>query len=98
MSYFPFKGFLLATLFSYQVVGQTSFDQGLKSMAQDISSQIENTDIKKIDAILKTGGEADAPAKTDKPEMSGPLSDYVALHRHFGPLAVEYFLARLGAS
>lgn len=51
MSYFPFKGFLLATLFSYQVVGQTSFDQGLKSMAQDISSQIENTDIKKIGVL-----------------------------------------------
>ena len=43
---------------------------------------LSNADIKKIDAILKTGGEADAPAKTDKPEMSGPLSDYVALHRH----------------
>ncbi len=43
---------------------------------------LSNADIKKIDAILKTGGEADAPAKTDKPEMSGPLNDYVALHRH----------------
>lgn len=43
---------------------------------------LSNADIKKIDDVLKTGGEADAPAKTDKPEMSGPLSDYVALHRH----------------
>ena len=43
---------------------------------------LSNADIKKIDAILKTGGAADAPAKTDKPEMSGPLCDYVALHRH----------------
>lgn len=43
---------------------------------------LSNADIKKIDAILKTGGAADAPAKTEKPEMSGPLCDYVALHRH----------------
>ena len=43
---------------------------------------LSNADIKKIDAILKTGGAADAPAKTDKPEMSGPLCQYVALHRH----------------
>lgn len=43
---------------------------------------LSNADIKKIDAILKSGEAADAPAKAQKPEMSGPLCDYVALHRH----------------
>ena len=44
---------------------------------------LSNTDIKKIDAILKTGGDVNGkPAASTKPEMSGPLSDYVALHRH----------------
>ena len=43
---------------------------------------LSNTDIKKIEAILKSGEAADAPATAQKPEMSGPLCDYVALHRH----------------
>lgn len=43
---------------------------------------LSNADIKKIDAILKIGGDADGKDKTSKPEMSGPLSDYVALHRY----------------
>jgi len=44
---------------------------------------LSNADIKKIDAILKTGGEADGrPAASTKPEMSGPLCEYVVLHRH----------------
>jgi len=43
---------------------------------------LPKSDIKKIDAILglETGGKA--KSKTSKPEMSGPLQDYVALHRH----------------
>ena len=44
---------------------------------------LSNADIKKIDAILKTGGEAEGKsAANTKPEMSGPLNQYVALHRH----------------
>lgn len=70
--------------------GKRTMEQGGKiflSVGHDGSvtphiGYLSNADIKKIDAILKTGGAADAPAKTDKPEMSGPLCDYVALHRH----------------
>jgi len=43
---------------------------------------LSNADIKKIDAILKTGGDDKNEAKPSKPEMSGPLCDYVALQRH----------------
>lgn len=44
---------------------------------------LANSDIKKIDAILGSGEKgADGAPKTVKPEMSGPLADYVALHRH----------------
>ncbi len=70
--------------------GKRTMEQGGKiflSVGHDGSvtphiGYLSNADIKKIDAILKIGGAADAPAKTDKPEMSGPLCDYVALHRH----------------
>lgn len=70
--------------------GKRSMEQGGKiflAIGHDGSvtphiGYLSNADIKKIDAILKTGGAADAPAKTEKPEMSGPLCDYVALHRH----------------
>lgn len=70
--------------------GKRSMEQGGKiflAIGHDGSvtphiGYLSNADIKKIDAILKTGGEADAPAKTTKPEMSGPLCQYVALHRH----------------
>lgn len=44
---------------------------------------LSNADIKKIDAILKIGGDAEGKAAAStKPEMSGPLCQYVALHRH----------------
>ncbi len=43
---------------------------------------LSNADIKKIDAILKTGDTDAAKASTAKPEMSGPLVQYVDLHRH----------------
>ena len=70
--------------------GKRTMEQGGKiflSVGHDGSvtphiGYLSNADIKKIDAILKTGGAADTPAKTEKPEMSGPLCDYVALHRH----------------
>ncbi|MGB3456536.1 MAG: ParB/RepB/Spo0J family partition protein [Litorimonas sp.] len=41
-------------------------------------------DIKRIDAILGTGEASDGAAKaaTAKPEMSGPVAEYVRLHRH----------------
>ena len=44
---------------------------------------LPRADIKKIDAILgkETDGKPKSSANT-KPEMSGPLQDYVALHRH----------------
>lgn len=70
--------------------GKRTMEQGGKiflSVGHDGSvtphiGYLSNADVKKIDAILKTGGAADTPAKTEKPEMSGPLCDYVALHRH----------------
>ncbi|WP_017930667.1 ParB/RepB/Spo0J family partition protein [Robiginitomaculum antarcticum] len=41
------------------------------------------SDIKKIDAILGVdNGEGSSKSKSSKPEMSGPLKEYVALHRH----------------
>lgn len=43
---------------------------------------LSNRDIKKIDAILKAGEAQEATAKPSKPELSGPLTEYVALHRH----------------
>ena len=51
--------------------GQVTFHEGFLTKA----------DIKKIDAILN--GNTDEGAKpNNKPEMSGPLADYVRLHRH----------------
>lgn len=70
--------------------GQRSMEQGGKIYVQvghdgtvtPFIGYLPSADIKKIDAILgKDTG--DAPkTKTDKPEMSGPLVDYVDLHRH----------------
>lgn len=42
---------------------------------------LPKADIKKIEAILNKGTDKDATATTTKPEMSGPLTQYVALHR-----------------
>lgn len=47
------------------------------------SGYLTNEDAKKIDAILSGEAEDSKTApKSTKPEMSGPLSDYVRLHRH----------------
>lgn len=43
---------------------------------------LPNADIKKIDAILGVETDGKPKAKSAKAEMSGPLQDYVALHRH----------------
>jgi len=44
---------------------------------------LSNEDAKKIQAILTGDDEAEAQKKaTQKPEMSGPLKEYVTLHRH----------------
>jgi len=45
---------------------------------------LAKTDIKRIDAILGTGKAQDGASKptTAKPEMSGPVAEYVRLHRH----------------
>ena len=44
---------------------------------------LSNEDAKKIKAILTGEGDAEAQKKvTQKPEMSGPLKEYVTLHRH----------------
>lgn len=53
--------------------GSVKFHEGLLS----------NKDIKRIDAVLK--GETDPDrqkSKTEKPEISGPMTDYIVLHRH----------------
>ena len=39
-------------------------------------------DIKKIERILGRDGEGDKAMSAAKPEMTGPMADYVALHRH----------------
>lgn len=39
-------------------------------------------DIKKIDAILKRGADSEHGTSEVRPELSGPLSEYIALHRH----------------
>ncbi len=47
------------------------------------SGYLTNEDAKKIKAILTGEDEAESKkAPTQKPEMSGPLQQYVALHRH----------------
>ncbi len=43
---------------------------------------LPKSDIKKIDAILGLGCPSQDKAQSSKPEMSGPLQDYVVLHRH----------------
>jgi len=43
---------------------------------------LPKSDIKKIDAILGLGSTSQDKTQSSKPEMSGPLQDYVALHRH----------------
>jgi len=44
---------------------------------------LTNADIKKIDTVLNGNADRDSDvAKTTKPELSGPLTDYIALHRH----------------
>ncbi len=42
---------------------------------------LSNTDIKKSEAILGKGDDEQAKAQK-KPELSGPLTEYVSLHRH----------------
>ncbi|WP_291078150.1 ParB/RepB/Spo0J family partition protein [Hyphomonas sp.] len=43
---------------------------------------LSNADIRKIDAILKTGSDSGDAPKSAKPEMSGPMVEYISLHRH----------------
>lgn len=68
--------------------GERSQDQGGKVFVETghdgavclHTGFLANADIKKIDAILN--GEQDTKTTSDKPELSGPLADYIALHRH----------------
>lgn len=70
--------------------GQRSMEQGGKVYVQvghdgtvtPFIGYLPRADIKKIDAILGKGTDAKPKAKSDKPEMSGPLVQYVDLHRH----------------
>jgi len=70
--------------------GQRSLEQGGKvflSTSHDGSLKayegyLDKKDIKRIDTILNIGDAARAKPKASKPEMSGPMSQYVALHRH----------------
>jgi ParB family chromosome partitioning protein len=43
---------------------------------------LPKSDIKKINNILGLETQGKSKSKSSKPEMSGPLQDYVALHRH----------------
>lgn len=70
--------------------GQRSQEQGGKiflSVGHDGSvtphiGYLSNHDIQKIDAILNSDADAAKTAAASKPEMSGPLNEYIALHRH----------------
>lgn len=69
--------------------GERNQDQGGKvfiATGHDGSVEIyrgflSNGDIKKIEAILGNGDDEKAKPQT-KPELSGPLTEYVSLHRH----------------
>ncbi len=43
---------------------------------------LPKSDIKKIDNILGLNTDGKPKAKSSKPEMSGPMGQYIALHRH----------------
>jgi|TARA_R100000365_G_C2745164_1_gene73950 ParB family chromosome partitioning protein len=43
---------------------------------------LPSKDIEKIERILGRGGDGENGKPAPKPEMSGPLAEYVALHRH----------------
>lgn len=70
--------------------GERSMEQGGKvfvAIGHDGSvtlhrGYLSNSDIKKIDAILGNGGDEDAQKPAAKPELSGPLTEYICLHRH----------------
>ena len=61
--------------------GKVFVEVGHDGTVREHSGYLSHADIKRIDAILKGGGDTAADSKPAKPEMSGPLSEYVALHR-----------------
>jgi len=64
--------------------GKVYIQVGHDGSVETYEGWLPKGDIKKIDRILGTGEAADGTAKaaTTKPEMSGPLAEYVRLHRH----------------
>lgn len=64
--------------------GKVYIEVGHDGSVKTYEGWLPKKDIKKIDKILGTGDGADDAAKTTttKPEMSGPLAEYVRLHRH----------------
>ncbi len=66
---------------SQEQVGKVFITTGHDGSVEIHQGYLSNTDIKKIEAIL--GGNDDEKAKPQaKPELSGPLAEYVSLHRH----------------
>lgn len=67
-----------------EVGGKVFIEVGHDGSVNIREGLLAKTDIKRIDAILGTGGAADGAAKAaiTKPEMSGPVAEYIRLHRH----------------
>lgn len=70
--------------------GERSMEQGGKiyvrighdGTVKPYIGYLPQSDIKKIETILGVNGEGEAKKSTQKPEMSGPMKQYIALHRH----------------
>lgn len=61
--------------------GKVFVEVGYDGTVREHEGYLSHADIKRIDAILKGGSDTAADSKPAKPEMSGPLAEYVALHR-----------------
>jgi len=64
--------------------GKVFIEVGYDGSVRVREGLLAKTDIKRIDAILGKGEAQDGAGKaaTAKPEMSGPVAEYVRLHRH----------------
>lgn len=67
---------------SLEQVGKVFVEIGHSGAVTFHAGYLTEKDAKRVDAILSGDAEDDKKSVTTKPEMSGPLKDYVSLHRH----------------
>jgi len=68
--------------FSRDDGGKVFVETGHDGAVQCHEGYLTKSDAKKIKAILNGAVDEGEAAKSAKPEMSGPLADYIGLHRH----------------